>query len=50
MTGRPTHLGRANLGFYLDVDAKGAARAEEVLRRHFGAGDAPIALAICAAL
>jgi hypothetical protein len=28
-----------NLGFYLGADAKGAARAEELFRSHFGSGD-----------
>ena len=28
-----------NLGFYLGVDAKGAARAEETFQRHFGGND-----------
>jgi alkanesulfonate monooxygenase SsuD/methylene tetrahydromethanopterin reductase-like flavin-dependent oxidoreductase (luciferase family) len=28
-----------NLGFYLGVDAKGAARGEETFRSHFGDGD-----------
>jgi hypothetical protein len=28
-----------NVGFYLGVDARSAARAEEVFRSHFGTGD-----------
>jgi alkanesulfonate monooxygenase SsuD/methylene tetrahydromethanopterin reductase-like flavin-dependent oxidoreductase (luciferase family) len=36
----PTTIMRTvNLGFYLGVDAKGAARAEDVFRSHFGVGD-----------
>jgi len=28
-----------NLGFYLGVDARGAARADEKFRSHFGSGE-----------
>jgi alkanesulfonate monooxygenase SsuD/methylene tetrahydromethanopterin reductase-like flavin-dependent oxidoreductase (luciferase family) len=34
-----TIMRTVNLGFYLGVDARGAARAEEVFRSHFGTGD-----------
>ena len=34
-----TIMKTVNLGFYLGVDAKGAARGEEVFRSHFGDGD-----------
>jgi alkanesulfonate monooxygenase SsuD/methylene tetrahydromethanopterin reductase-like flavin-dependent oxidoreductase (luciferase family) len=34
-----TIMRTVNLGFYLGVDAKGAARAEETFQRHFGGND-----------
>jgi hypothetical protein len=34
-----TIMRTVNLGFYLGADARGAARAEQIFRSHFGTGD-----------